>query len=468
MVQLDGSGLSASAVAAIAERRETASLATGVHARVAASAEFGMRAATERPVYGRTTGVGANRSVTLADPEAQAQGLLRSHATSAGPERSRERVRAMLAVRLNQLAAGGSGVSVAVVDALAAMLAEDALPAVRELSGVGTADLAPLASTALALAGLTVTTPPLQAVTPVGIGDALGFMSSNAATLGDAALALAGLRPLARAALSVAALSHTAVDGNAEAYAAAVERATPFPGARAVCAAMRDRLAGAGPAARIQDPFGLRALPQVHGALLDRLDELDAVFTSMANAPSENPLLIPGEPVAHHGAFHAAYLAQALDATRSALAQAAELGLSRITMFAEPALTGQPPFLADGTPGACGAMVLEYTAAAALGQLRAAATPVAIQAITLSRGLEEDGSFASLGAASALSTIAPYRTVVACELVVALRCLRLRGTPWPAALADVLELCAALPADVHDRDLTGDIAAAEELLPALA
>jgi histidine ammonia-lyase len=305
-------------------------------------------------------------------------------------------------------------------------------------------------------------------VVPVGSGDALGFMSSNAAALGDTALALAGLRPLAHAALTVAALSHTAVDGNAEAYAAAVERTTPFPGARAVCAAMRARLTGAAPAARIQDPFALRALPQVHGAFLDRLDELDAVFAAMANAPSENPLLLPGEPVAHHGAFHAVYLAQALDAARSALAQAAELGLRRITMFAEPALTGQPPFLADGTPGASGAMVLEYTAAAALGRLRAAAAPVAIQTITLSRGLEEDGSFASLGASTALAAVPAYRTLVACELVVALRCLRLRGIPVPAALGDVVECCAGLPADLQDRDLTGDIAAAEELLPALA
>jgi histidine ammonia-lyase len=468
MAQLDGAGLSFQAVVAIAKGRESATPAPGARERVAESAAFGARAAAERPVYGRTTGVGANRSVALADPAAQALDLLRSHATSAGPLRSRERVRAMLAVRLNQLAAGGSGVSVTVFDALAAMLADDTLPAVHELGGVGTGDLPALASTALALGGLRETTPALRAPVPLGIGDALGFISSNAATLGDTALALGELHALARAALTVAALSHVSVDGNIEAYSAAVERTTPFPGARAVCGTMRERLAGGASPARIQDPFGLRALPQVHGPLLDRLDELDAVFSAMANAPTENPVLLPGLPVAHHAAFHAAYLAQALDAARAALAQAAQLGLSRITMLSEPALTGLAPFLAEGTPGTSGTMVVEYTAASALAQLRAVAPPVATQSVTLSRGLEEDASFASLGAATTLAAVPVYRTLIACELVVALRCLRMRAVPVPDGLARAFAACAGLPSDVRDRDLTEDIAAAEALLPGLA
>jgi histidine ammonia-lyase len=258
-----------------------------------------------------------------------------------------------------------------------------------------------------------------------------------------------------------------------------------------VCTALRDYLgagaggpAAAGPA-RIQDPFGLRALPQVHGAFLDRLAELDAVVTALSNAPSENPVLLPrvdgAAPgsraagaggagtgaVAHHAAFHAVYLAQALDAARSALAQAAGLGLNRLTMFAEPALTGLAPFLASGPAGASGTMIVEYVAASALAGLRAAAAPSAVHTVVLSRGVEEDASFAATGARAALECVDGYRTVIACELVVALRCLRLRRAAAPGGLAGVVARCAGLPADPADRDLTGDIAAAEALLDQL-
>ncbi len=144
--------------------------------------------------------MGANRDHVQPDPDSQALQLLRSHATSSGELRSGQRVRAMLVIRLNQLAADGNGISPAVLDALEAMLAADALPPVREGGSVGTADLAALATTALVLCGEVPSTPPVPATTEFGPGDALTFMSSNAAVLADAALAVADLDRLARSA----------------------------------------------------------------------------------------------------------------------------------------------------------------------------------------------------------------------------------------------------------------------------
>ena len=92
--------------------------------------------------------------------DAQSLRLLRSHATSSGERRSTRRVRAMLTIRLNQLAADGNGIRPEVLDALAEMIAADALPPVREGGSVGTADLAALATTALVLAGEVRSTPP--------------------------------------------------------------------------------------------------------------------------------------------------------------------------------------------------------------------------------------------------------------------------------------------------------------------
>jgi histidine ammonia-lyase len=468
VIALDGGGLTVADIAAVAHREASVEVTPQARARIAASHEFAVRVSSERPVYGRATGVGANRSERVVDPAEHARALVRSHATSAGPLRSPERVRAMLAVRLNQLAAGGSGASPAVVDGLVAMLDADALPRIRELGSIGTADLSALATTALALGGEGSTSNPLPFVVTLGVDDALPFLSSNAATIGDAALALVDLRRCARATLVIAALTFAAVDGNAEAFAEAVERVTPFAGARWVAQQMRALVNPAQAPARIQDSFGLRTLPQVHGSLVDALARLDDVITAMANAPSENPVALPGIGLAHHGGFHAAYLVQALDAALAALAQSAQLTLARISVLNEPANTSLPAFLGDGTPGASGVMVIEYVAASALGSLRGLAMPAGVQSVTLSRGVEDDASFASLAAFNALNAAQTYRTLVACELVAAVRAVRMRHRDNGSVLDGVLALCGGLDAALVDRDLTADIEVASTLVDALA
>lgn len=469
MVRIDGVHLSGADIRAVAERRQPVQLDPTARARAERSFAAGAELAAARPVYGRTTGVGANRSVAVPEAGVHALALLRSHATSAGPLRSAERVRALLAVRLNQLAAGGSGASPAVLDGLAAMLVADALPPVREAGSLGTGDLAALATTALALLGELPTSRPLPTRVTFGPHDALPFLSSNAATIADAVLAGGALAELARAGVVVAGLSFAAVQGNPEAYAVPVESVTPFPGARQACRWLRRLTAGLEPPRRIQDSYGLRALPQVHGAALDALAALELVTGRLANAPSENPVVLPDAGLAHHGGFHAAYLGLALDAARLAVAQAAQLGLARLTGLVEPAVTGLPAYLSDGPPGASGVMLLEYVAADALGELRALATPAGLQSVVLSRGVEEDASFAALAARQALRGVTALRTVLACELVAAVRALRLRGgLPAGSALGAALQACAELPPELGDRDLTPDLSLAGELLPGLA
>ncbi len=469
MPTLDGGHLSLDEIVAVSRREAPVQVDASVRARVAASHAFANTVAEQRPIYGRSTGVGANRDQVQPDPDSQARQLLRSHATSSGALRSAPRVRAMLGIRLNQLATDGNGISPSVLDALESMLAADALPPVREGGSVGTADLAALATTALVLSGEVQNDPPLPETAVFGPGDALTFMSSNAAVLADAALAVADLDRLARSALVIAAMDFAAVRGNAEAFSPAVEVATPFPGSRWVCRTMREVIDADVVPARIQDPFSLRTFPQVHGALMDRLAFAEQVIVTMANSPSENPIVSPQLGVAHHGGFHAAYLVQSLDSLVLAVAQSAQLSLARLTMLAEPAYTGLHPFLGDGTPAASGVMIVEYSAASALAELRALATPAGIQAVTLSRGVEEDASFATLAARQALESVSRFRAVLAAELVASLRCLRMQGSHPPAlasALAYLDERDGGVP-DMHDRDLTYDLILAEELVDGL-
>jgi histidine ammonia-lyase len=186
-------------------------------------AEDAWRLATElsarREIYGRTTGVGANRDLTIDEDSGPEHGkrLLRSHAGGAGGLLPPENVRATLLIRLNQLAAGGSGVHPRLLTALADALTAGALPHVHATGAIGTGDLTVLAETGLTLAGerpwAVSTLPPMVLDT----ADALAFMSSNAATLADAVLAFLDLDRLLRASHVVAALSYVVLGGSPEA-----------------------------------------------------------------------------------------------------------------------------------------------------------------------------------------------------------------------------------------------------------
>ncbi|MET8856399.1 aromatic amino acid ammonia-lyase [Streptomyces sp. NPDC004579] len=485
LVVLDGRGTGVDDVVRLADGAARPVPGTDAMKRVEESWCAARRIAATGRVYGRSTGVGANRGEDVPTEAAAGHGLrlLRSHAGAIGAELPARQVRAMLAVRANQLLAGGAGLRPTVVTALCAALESGAYPAVNEFGSVGTGDIAALAQMGLALAGEHPWRGPdgsparsgenlAPEPQPLDNNDALALISSNALTLGQSALALHELRGLIGATQVVAALSLLAVDGSHEAYAEPVHAARPHRGSIEVARRMRELIGAADrptpPLGRIQDPYGFRCLPQIHGPAHDAADALEAVLTVEINAAAENPLICPEDMAAyHHGGFYQAQLALALDHFRLAVTQVARLSTSRLSTLNEPAYTRLRPFLADHEPASSGVMILEYAAGAALGDLRAFSAPASLGHAVLSRGVEEQASFASLAARQTLRACGAYRLVVGCELVAAVRALRqrdLRPDPeLPAGRA--LELAeAVLDAEQTDRPLTDDVTAAAALL----
>ena len=268
--------------------------------------------------------------------------LLRSHAGGVGDPLPDELVQATLLIRLAQIAAGGGGHRPEIADALAAVLRDGPLPVLRDLGGIGTGDLTLLAQLGLALAGegewASRAERPSQpgasvrrrrCASTIEAGDALALMSSNAATHAAAALAWADARELLDAGLGIAALTFHALDGNREAFAPQLAAARPLPGLAAVSERLRVLTDGAPAPARMQDPFGLRCLPPVAGALHDAARALHDVLAVEINAAAENPLIAGGE-VLHHGGFHAASVALALDTLRLALVPFASMSAARL------------------------------------------------------------------------------------------------------------------------------------------
>lgn len=416
--------LTPAAIAAVArDGTVSVELTRSARERMAAARSAADSAAARRPVYARTTGVGANYDVPVeGQGRQQALRLLRSHAGGVGEPLHPEVVRATVLVRLSQMAAGGGGHRPEVADALIALLRSGELPELRDLGGIGTGDLSVLAGLGLALAddGLTLAE-----------GDAAPLMGSNAATLAVAALAWADLRELLDAGLGVAAATFRALDGNPEAFAAPVAAARPLPGLVAVTSTLRALTRGAGPPVRLQDPFALRCLPQVAGALHDALGGLHDVLAVEVVAGAENPL-VAGDDVLHHGGFHGAPIALALDTVRLALVPFVQLCVARLAHLLEPRLSGLTPFLAGPTPGSSGLLIAEYVAADALARLRAEAAPAVLGTAVVSRGLEEHASFAWQGALQTRRAVDHVRTVLALEHLTAKRALAMKaGEPAP-------------------------------------
>ncbi|MFG2955202.1 aromatic amino acid lyase [Streptomyces sp. NPDC048291] len=476
-VVLDGNGLGLTGLVRLADAVAGPVVPPGALDRVRRAHQTADRLAAPGRWYGRGTGVGAHRSVTVdpADAAGHTLRLLRSHAGGAGPLLPARQARALLAVRANQLLAAGSGIHPSFVTALTEALRLGVHPAINEYGGVGTGDLTALAQTGLTLIGerpwLTAS-PDAELPAPVTLrtGDSLALLSSNALALGRAALACHDLDVLLRATHAVAALSLAAVSGSPEPYAPEVHALRPYPGPARAAAEVRRLLAipdhPVTTGRRIQDPYGFRAFPQVHGAALEGADRLRHVIETEINCPTENPVLAPDGNVYHHGGFFAAPLGLALDGLCLALLGTAQLSAARLQALTRADLTGLPAFLTAGPASSSGTMILEYTANSALAELRSSAAPASAGHTVLAHGLEEAASFAGQAAKQAERAAAAYPVVLACELVAAVRALRLAPvTPTVPAFRMAAE---ALPGDTEDRALTGDVTAAMELLPLLA
>jgi len=490
-VTLDGASLTPKKVALIARYGARAEVAPEAHAgNDRARRAIAAILARGEDLYGVTTGVGALRAYRIAEDEHESYslGVLRSHACGAGPPLPAPLVRAAMATRANQLGAGGAGVARELLDGLVGALNAGLSPFTRELGSLGTGDLTNLADVALALLGegqmwrgddLVQAGAALAdaGLVPARLGprDGLAFMSSNAVSIGRAALLVVDARRLLDAWLSVAALSFEAAAADPIVLDPRIHSWRHRPGQAAVAARMRELLAGLDQRSRdpgplgIQDPYPFRAQPQVDGAVHDALLALEETVGHELNFAGENALIVTGEdpPAAlPNGNPHAAPLANAIDGLRTALAQSAALIAARVSTLLDTSLTGLPPFLARRPGPESGALILEYTAHAAVAEVRSLVTPVAAQTVSVSRGVESHSSLAPIAARRAQETLDALRVVVATELVVAVRALRLAGSAPIGAGVQPLWRAASerLDPDLDDRPLHPDIEAARRLI----
>jgi histidine ammonia-lyase len=402
---------------------------------------------TGTPVYGISTGFGALVSNTVA-PELQRHlqvNLLRSHAAGTGADLSHEVVRGAMAVRANGLLLGHSGVRPVVVERVVALLNSGYVPRVPRTGSLGASgDLAPSAHAFLPLLGegqvfdphgvLVTGAQALSALElePLELESKEGLALIHGTHFMSAIGALLAMRVsrLLDAIDGVAAATIDALRGALPAFDPRVHRLRPLAGqstsAANISAALQGSSRTAGPgAARLQDAYSLRCAAQVHGAAREVFRFFSEIVRADLNAVTDNPLVFDDPPeVISAGNFHGQALSVAFDTLRLGLADLGSISERRTFRLLSPSLNGRlPEFLTADAGTSSGYMVVQYTAAALVAELRALAHPVSVDSIPTSDNQEDHVSMGMTAALMAIDAVDRLERVVAIELLCACQAL---------------------------------------------
>ena len=472
-IVITGADLTVADVEAVARHGAGAVLDVHARARMQEAREVIERLVAEGAVvYGVTTGFGAlaDRSIAPADVERLQENLLMSHAAGVGEPLPREIVRAMLLLRANTIALGHSGARPLVADRLLEFLRLGIHPVVPAQGSVGASgDLAPLAHLALPLIGRGhvelngQVVPALSALREVGLeplvlGPKEGLALLNGTQLMSAlgALLLADADRLVRTASTVAAMTVEAMLGTDVAFSAAYQLARPHPGQIAVAAELRRLLRDSGLQAshhasshKVQDPYSLRCIPQVHGAVRDTLGYLRGVLSVELNSATDNPLVFPGGGVADASAlatggglvisggnFHGEPIALALDYAKLAISELGSISERRTAQLLDPRLNGGlPAFLAPASGLESGLMILQYTAAALASENKVLVHPATADSIPTSANQEDHVSMGPIAGRHARTVLEHVERILAIEAICAAQALDLRLATIPGVAA---------------------------------
>jgi histidine ammonia-lyase len=482
---LDGDTLTIEEVLAVSHGHARAELSPAARERVRrARALVEARLEDGEAHYGINTGFGTLAEVRIdrADLQKLQRNLILSHAAGVGAPLPIAETRALMLLRANVLAKGVSGIREETLDLLLALLDRGLVPVIPERGSVGASgDLAPLAHLALVLIGEGEAwlegrrVPGGEALrrcrlAPVTLApkEGLALVNGTQAMTAVGAHALVRAERLALLADLAGAMTLEGLLGSHRPFLPEIHAARGQVGQAASAARLRDLLAGSeinashqGPEChKVQDPYSLRCMPQVHGAARDGITFCRGVLSREVNAATDNPLVFPdtGEIVSG-GNFHGQPVALALDVLAIATSHLAAVSERRVEQLVNPSLSGLPPFLAPNKGLDSGFMIAQVTSAALASENKVLCHPASVDSIPSSAGREDHVSMGMAAALKARQVVENVRTCLAIELLVAAQALDLRAPLRPAAkVAEAhRRVRAAVPHLEADRELHRDI-----------
>ena len=399
--------------------------------------------------YGINTGFGflANKKIDAEQLEKLQHNLLLSHAVGLGDSIPKNITKLMLQLKIVALSLGYSGVSVEVVERLMLFLKNDWIPVVPSKGSLGASgDLAPLAHLALPLLGKgyfwsNKDNKQLKAKTvlknanlePINLKakDGLALINGTQMMTAYGAHILERSNSLLKNADILAAISLEALMGSARPFDERIQAIRPHPGQKAVAANIRLLLTDSAileshkNCDKVQDPYSLRCIPQVHGATRDLLEYASGVIERELNSVTDNPLVFSDGDIISGGNFHGQPLALAMDSAAIAIAEIASIAERRIYLLLR-GLDGLPTVLVNDSGINSGFMIPQYTAASLVSHNKVLCHPASVDSIPSCLGQEDHVSMGSISAIKLLEVLNNVEQVLAIEAFTAAQALDFR------------------------------------------
>jgi histidine ammonia-lyase len=438
-LEIDGTRLTLAQIRAFEHRRPTVRLTEEARGRMQGSVDAVRDAIASGAVnYGINTGFGAfANKVIPADKTRRLQlNLIRSHACGTGLPLPAHIVRRMLLLKANNLAGGFSGARPEIVEMLLALLNADVLPVVPAQGSVGASgDLAPLAHLTLALIGEGEAMRGQEILTGPAVMEAAGLeplqpeakegLALLNGTQLSLALALEGLLQAERlldASIVACSLTVEGLAGSHAPFDDRIQQASRLPGQIAVARKFRRLLTDSEirhsheNCERVQDPYAVRCMPQVFGAVQHTIDHAREILGAALNGVSDNPLIF-GRDILSGGNFHAEPIGFISDFLSIAVAELASTSERRIDLLDRRVNPALNMFLATEPGLESGFMMAHVTAAALVSENKTYAHPASVDSLPTSAGQEDHVSMAPWAGRKLLEICANTTRVLGIELL---------------------------------------------------
>ncbi|NAS10463.1 histidine ammonia-lyase [Poritiphilus flavus] len=410
------------------------------------------------PVYGINTGFGPLCTTRISKEETRIlqMNILQSHSVGVGSPIQTETAKLMLILKAHSLAKGFSGISEITLDRILWHIENDAIPLVPSQGSVGASgDLAPLSHLFLPLIGLgkvnyqgrEMETAELFEITglkPLELGpkEGLALINGTQFIAAHATQVLEKLHHCLAQADIVGAMMIEGLQGSIKPFYSELHTLRPFKGNVHVAARINALLKGSEimedhiDCERVQDPYSLRCIPQVHGASRNAWLHLKELLEIELNAVTDNPVIIDQDLTISGGSFHGQPLAMALDYACLAASEIGNISDRRIYLALEGNSPGVPKLLMEDTGINSGYMILQYTSAALASENKSLCFPASADSIPTSLGQEDHVSMGSISGRKALQVLENVEKILAVELLTASQAFEFRKPLKSGVLLD--------------------------------
>jgi len=414
-------------------------------------------AASDEAVYGINTGFGplCDTQITPEETNLLQKNLLITHAVGVGEPIAKSISKLMLITKVHALSQGFSGIRLETVERMLAFIKLDLIPVVPEQGSVGASgDLAPLSHLFLPLLGEGEfwqgddIVPAAQLLKEHNLApmdlhakEGLALINGTQFILSHAITGLTKMRYLLDLADLTGAMSIEGMQGSQSPFREELHATRPFPGNVEVAARMRHFFAGSEnmnshtDCDRVQDPYSLRCIPQVHGASRNAYNHLKDLAEIEMNSVTDNPIVISSEEAISGGSFHGQPLAMVLDYASIAASELGNISDRRCYLLLE-GLHGLPRLLTSSGGLNSGMMIPQYATAALVTENKSLCFPPSADSVPTSMGQEDHVSMGSISSRQFNQILGNLEKILAIELMYAAQAIDFRR---PNKCSDIIE-----------------------------